>query len=95
MPIGEVGYYAVDLAPWSETAITWNNWGHPSQATFLGSRLDVVPFSWIELDVSAAIDPSGGVLTLGLAAGGSSDVGGQDFYSRESVHSPELVIRYE
>lgn len=95
VPIPEVGFYEVAMDPWSETAITWNNWGHPSQASFLGAVQNAGPWTWVEFDVTSSIEQSGGSVTFGLAAGGTADFGQQDFSSRQTASGPRLVIVHE
>ena len=92
--IDEVGAYSIDIQPWVETALTWNNWGDPTQATFLGSQLGLQPFTYRDFDVTEAVQ-GGGFVTLGLSAGGTADFANQDFDTRETNNPPTLTIVHE
>lgn len=91
--IGEAGFYDADIAPWTETGITWNNWDTPpSNPTYMRSLNNLAPNTWYEVDVSEAVLQPG-ELTLGIASG--SDFPNQDFWSRESAWAPVLLVTYQ
>jgi len=90
--IGQAGFYDADLDPWGETTITWNNWGTPSQATYLRGLQNLAPNTWHEVDVlEAAIDK--GTVTLGIAS--AIDQPNQTIWSRESAYPPVLEVTYQ
>ena len=91
--LSEIFLYRVNNMTWSEGTVNWNNWGQGGAvATQVGTETSLAPFTWYDLDVTAAVTGSGSV-TLGINS--STDAPELDFFSRESSYDPQLLVTYQ
>ena len=95
--IPEAAFYRMhDMGTWNESTLHWHNWDQQGTVSFelLEITGALAANTWVEIDVTAAVDGPGTLLNLGLAS--SADIANLKFWSRESgAYVPELVIGYQ
>src|SRR5262245_55680264 len=74
--------------PLNETAVTWNNRATPLIGTPVVNK-PLKADAWAEWDVTGLLPAGAGDVTLAVVPNGND---GTEFGSRESSHSPQLVI---
>ncbi len=80
-----VNLYLVADNSWGEYSITWNN--RPSLGSLLGSSGPVTNDSWIEIDVTSAVDGDGEASFALVEVADRSE-----FMSREEGNAPQLIV---
>ncbi|MCB1056523.1 MAG: DNRLRE domain-containing protein [Acidobacteria bacterium] len=83
-----VGVYKLIETPWTEETLTWNN-APLNWVQWVETAPPLAADSWHELDLSALVTGNG-VYSFGMATGANQ--GGLDFWSKESIYPPELVV---
>ena len=79
-------YQVVDTS-WTESGITFNN--RPAFGFLLGSNAPTTAGTWMDLEVTGAVDGNG-LVSFGLASGSTA---GKNFGSKEdAAHAPQLLL---